>query len=461
MPRVEVEAVTRACVRGLGTEVSVTGLRRLSGGASRETWSFDVERPDGSTEALILRRDPGSSIGSTDRSTEYELLRAAGAAGVPVPAVRFLLEPDDDLGDGFVMTRIDGETIPRKLLRDDEYAQARPRLTAEVARAAAAIHSVPLGALPRLSRGDIATLLGQYRDLIDLFGEPHPAFELALRWLSEHAAGLPTGEPALVHGDLRNGNLIVGPEGLRSVLDWELAHLGDPVEDLGWFCVKSWRFGNVDRRAGGFGSAEELLDAYAAASGRRIDPEHLFFWEMYGTLKWGVICEMQAFSHLNGLVRSVELAAIGRRVAENEWDLLMLLDPAVTDRPAPEWPETAVDSVHDRPTALELVEAVREYLERDVMAVEGRVGFHARVASRVLAAVEREMKLGPAQRDAIVAAHRALLGVDGGSARELQTELARRIRAGELADRTEEVHALVADTVRAKLAVANPAYLDF
>lgn len=460
MARVEAEPLSRACARGLGAAVTVTGLRRLSGGASRETWAFDVEHPDGTTEALILRRDPGSTIGSTDRSTEFELLRAAGDAGVPVPAVRFLLEPGDGLGDGFVMARLDGETIPRKLLRDDAYADARAKLTAEVAAAAAAIHSVPLDALPRLSRGDIATLLGQYRDLIDLFGEPHPAFELALRWLEEHADALPDGEPALVHGDLRTGNLMVGPEGLRAVLDWELAHLGDPVEDLGWFCVKSWRFGNVDRRAGGFGTAEELLDAYEVASGRRISPEHLFFWEVYGTLKWGVICEMQAFSHLNGLVRSVELAAIGRRVAENEWDLLLLLDPTVADRPAPDRPDAPTDSIHDRPTVLELVEAVREYLERDVTTVEGRVGFHGRVAARVLAGVERELRFGDAPRERIVAAHRALLGVDG-SARELQAELARRIRDGELADRTAEVVALVADTVRAKLAVANPAYLEF
>ncbi len=130
-----------------------------------------------------------------------------------------------------------------------------------------------------------------------------------------------------MHGDFRTGNFIVGPEGLRAVLDWELAHLGDPVEDLGWFCVKSWRFGNVDRRAGGFGTAEELLAVYADASGRTVDPAHLHFWEVFGTLKWGVICEMQTFSHLNGLVRSVELAALGRRVAEQEWDLLELLDP--------------------------------------------------------------------------------------------------------------------------------------
>ena len=129
-------------------------------------------------------------------------------------------------------------------------------------------------------------------------------------------------EPALVHGDFRLGNLIVGPEGVRAVLDWELAHLGDPREDLAWMCVRSWRFGNLDRVVGGFGDLDDLLDAYAAAGGARVPAADLRFWIALGTLRWGVICLGQAFTHLSGLVRSVELATLGRRVAETEWDLL-------------------------------------------------------------------------------------------------------------------------------------------
>jgi len=244
---------------------------------------------------------------------------------------------------------------------------------------------VPIEALPPLARQGPATLIDQFRGVLDMLGEPHPAFELGLRWLTDHAADLPERPPALVHGDFRNGNFIVGPEGLRAVLDWELAHLGDPIEDLGWFCVKSWRFGNVAQRAGGFGPASELLAVYEDATGHPVEPEHLHFWEVFGTLKWGVICEMQTFSHLNGLVRSVELAALGRRVAEQEWDLLELLDPSlgrdhdddVAREPAAAPTAEMVETVHDRPTITELVGSVREYLERDVMAIEGRVGFHA------------------------------------------------------------------------------------
>jgi aminoglycoside phosphotransferase (APT) family kinase protein len=128
-----------------------------------------------------------------------------------------------------------------------------------------------------------------------------------------------------VHGDFRNGNLIVGGDGIRSVLDWELVHAGDPVEDLAWLCVKAWRFGAVHKRVGGFGDVDDLLDAYESESGRTVAHDVLQWWEVLCTLKWGVMCIAQRWTHSSGFVRSVELAAIGRRVCENEWDVLDLL----------------------------------------------------------------------------------------------------------------------------------------
>jgi aminoglycoside phosphotransferase (APT) family kinase protein len=313
-------AVAPACGAG-----SVEGLRRLSGGASRETWSFDLVGAGGSRTGLVLRRDPGEHTGESDRSTEYLLVQAAGAAGVAVPRVRVLLRDADGLGRGFIMDRVEGETIPRKILRDDAYADARPRLARQCGEIAARIHDIDPTALPELPHLGAAEQLDQYRSLLDVFGEPHPAFELGLRWLTDRLPPPPT-EPRLVHGDFRNGNFIVGPEGIRAVLDWELAHVGDPVEDLGWLCVKSWRFGVADNLVGGFGAVSDLLAAYEAAGGRSVDEDTLRFWVGLGTLKWGVICEGQAFTHLNGLVRSVELATLGRRVAETEWDLLDIID---------------------------------------------------------------------------------------------------------------------------------------
>jgi hypothetical protein len=268
-------------------------------------------------------------------------------------------------------------------------------------------------------------------------------------------------EPTLVHGDVRNGNLVVDRDGLQAVLDWELAHLGDPVEDLGWLCVKSWRFGVTDRHVGGFGDVDELCDAYAAAGGRPVDRVRLRWWEALGTLKWGVICEMQAQRHLQGLVRSVELATLGRRIAEMEWDLLELLDgargpargPAPHDDAAPR-----VTSLQDRPSAAELLEAVREFLERDVLgAVDGRVGFHTRVAVNALGIVERELVLGPTLDATTRGRLAAFLGHDDDLAR-LIAELATRIRSGALDDEPETA-AVTREIVRAKLEVSNPRYL--
>jgi len=299
-------------------------MRRLSGGASRETWSFDAIDGAGTPHPLVLRRDPAGRAADAGRATEYELLRAAAAHGVPVPRVALLLDEDDGLGAGFVMDHVDGETIARKILRDDTFASARPRMAAQCGEIAARIHAVPVESLPVLPVADARTQLEQYRATLDMFGEPHPAFELAFQWLEQH---VPVDHaPRLVHGDFRNGNFIVGPDGVRSVLDWELAHLSDPVENLAWLCVRAWRFGVFDRVVGGFGDIDALLDAYERASGERVSIDALHYWTVFGTVKWGIICIAQAFTHLQDMVRSVELATIGRRVAENEWDVLALLD---------------------------------------------------------------------------------------------------------------------------------------
>jgi aminoglycoside phosphotransferase (APT) family kinase protein len=149
-----------------------------------------------------------------------------------------------------------------------------------------------------------------------------PTLELALRWLRNHQPEL--HDPAVVHGDFRVGNLIVGTDGVRSVLDWELAHVGDPAEDLGWLCVRSWRFGGPGQ-VGGIGDLDALLTGYSDAGGRHITEDDVRYWEIFGNVRWAVICIVQAFAHLNGDHRSVELAAIGRRVCEVEHDLMELL----------------------------------------------------------------------------------------------------------------------------------------
>jgi aminoglycoside phosphotransferase (APT) family kinase protein len=451
--------VAAAVNRHLGGDATVDGLRRLSGGASRETWAFDAQVGDERLE-LVLRRDPAPVRGGVDRTTEAAIVAAAHDAGVLAPRVRFVLEDADGLGAGFVMDRVEGETVPRKILRDEAYAAARPRLTQACAEQAARIHAVPPATLPALPMLGAAELLEQYRAVLDTFGEPHPAFELGLRRLAKDAPAL--DEPTLVHGDFRNGNLVVDRDGLRAVLDWELAHLGDPIEDLGWLCVKSWRFGVTDRRVGGFGDADELCAQYAAAGGGAVDPDRLRWWEALGTLKWGVICEMQAQTHLQGLVRSVELATLGRRIAEMEWDLLELLGGGAP-LPAPPDPGGGEDgssltALQDRPYAAELLEAVREFLEHDVLgSVDGRVAFHTRVAVNALGIVERELVIGRALDTRARERLAGFLGHDD-DLDTLIAELATRIRSGSLDDEPETLP-VTRELVGAKLAVSNPRYL--
>ncbi|MDB5616271.1 phosphotransferase family protein, partial [Tardiphaga sp.] len=221
--------------------------------------------------------------------------------------------------------RVEGETIPRKILRDQKFVKVRPRLARQCGGILAAIHGIAQPEWPELRRMTPAAEIVQLEQEYRSFDWPRPVFELALRWLRNHDPG-PSAEVTLVHGDFRHGNLIIGPDGVRAVLDWELAHTGDPMEDLGWICVNSWRFGEIDRPVGGFGTREELFAGYEAAGGR-VDPARVNFWEVMGTLRWGIMCcgMMQRFRLSPD--HSMERAMIGRRSSETEIDLLRLLAP--------------------------------------------------------------------------------------------------------------------------------------
>jgi aminoglycoside phosphotransferase (APT) family kinase protein len=415
--------------------VRIEGLTRMSGGASRETWSFDAVSPDGTRHELVLRRDPPGRPGEPGAMRrEAAAITAAAASGLPVPDVLLVTEDPAAWGTaGMVMRRVAGETIARRILRGEGFGQARRALVAELGQFAAGLHALaPPAGFPAPDP------LAGLRDQLGTFagppsGQRSAVFERALAWLE--ASPPPRRGPVLVHGDLRLGNLVVGPQGLAAVLDWELAHGGNPAEDLGWLCVKAWRFGAAHPVAG-LGRREELLAAYRAAGGAGIGLEELRWWEVLGTLRWGVICLSQAWAHLSGIYRSVELAAIGRRVCEQEWDLLLLLDPeaaarAAAHRPHPSGAAAAEPAPYGRPTASELLTAVREFLTDQVMtATSGQLAFHARVAANVLGTVARELELGPRPgQDA----------ADG--------------RAGADGD-------AVADAVAARLAVANPRYFD-
>ncbi|MBU2644988.1 phosphotransferase family protein [bacterium] len=310
--------------RHLGGPVEIRDLHRLTGGAVAETWWFDALTND-STRELILRLDRSSGDSSeifVTKQTEAEIQMLAIAGGVPVPEVVFILDEADGIGTGYVMQRIAGETIPRKILRDEQYAGARNGMARQCGEIMARIHTLAADRIKGLKTLKNRQQLDDQYAMYTSFDEPRPVFEYAFNWLQENVPDDPS--PCLVHSDFRNGNIIVGPDGIRGILDWEMAHLGDPMEDLGWICVNSWRFGNIDKPVGGFGDREDLFAGYKAAGGQ-VAAEKVHYWEVFGTLKWGLICRLQSLTHLTGIVRSVELAAIGRRVSETELDLLQLL----------------------------------------------------------------------------------------------------------------------------------------
>jgi aminoglycoside phosphotransferase (APT) family kinase protein len=308
----------------LGAEVAIDNLRVLTGGASRSTWAFDAVTPEG-RRALILRIGPPDDI-HAPMELEARAQAAAAAAGAPVPHILVADNSPAALGNPFLICdAVKGETIVRRIDRQLDDA-GRTRLLRQCAQALAAIH--------RARTDDVHDAglqaedqLAQWRARLDAMGDTTATFEWAFRWLAAHR---PLPSPALlVHGDYRMGNLIVDGSDLAAILDWELVHIGQAYEDLAWFCIRAWRFGApASRGAGGLGSIEEFLRTYEEASQTAVDRVTFHWWLVLATLRWGVICRYQAERHLSGQLRSVELATIGRRVCETEWDLLNLLDEA-------------------------------------------------------------------------------------------------------------------------------------
>ena len=288
----------------------IADARLLAGGASKEAWAVDLA--DGTQ--LLVRR---AGVGVIHRDTltleqEFEVLRAAVAAGVAAPRpIEYLGEVDGR--EAFAMERVSGETIGRRIVREPPAALAE-----QMAEQLARIHSIePPGFLPR---GDV---IARFYDELDSVREPHPAIEYGLLWVRDRLTH--DRAATFCHGDFRIGNLAVDGGGLVSVLDWEFAHVGDPIEDVAWPIVRAWRFGADDRRLGGVGDVEPYLDRYNELTGREIPLDELYAWEVLGNVKWAVGCLTQSRRHLNGQDRSVEYAVLGRLAAEMEYELLDLI----------------------------------------------------------------------------------------------------------------------------------------
>jgi len=311
------EALQSAVSAVLGREVEISEPVLLAGGASKEAWSVDA---DG--ERLLVRR---AAVGVIHRHTlsledEFAVLEAAYEAGVKAPRPYGYI-PDLSGREAFVMERLEGETIGRRIVQRDELAEARAALPAQMADELAKIHAIPSARVPFLPDAHLERMV----DELDEVGEPRPAIELGLWWLREHRP--PPREPVVVHGDYRIGNLVVrAGDGLVGVLDWEFAHVDEPVRDLAFSLVRAWRFGVPEKRLGGIGDAEPYVERYNELTGFDVRADEVDYWEVAGNVGWAIGCLTQMQRHLSGRDRSVELAVLGRLGAEVEYEILHLLE---------------------------------------------------------------------------------------------------------------------------------------
>jgi aminoglycoside phosphotransferase (APT) family kinase protein len=319
--------------RETGSAVQITDMTPLAGGASRDSWAFTAVI-DGRPQRLVLRRDLPTTMNENalTRLQEFRMMQAAYDCGVKVARMRFQSDDPAHLDlPFFIMDYVEGVSIGRKVITMPDLEQARTVLPEQMAEQLAIIHRLDPAA------HDIDFLQGpgdgltpaqdavvKTRAVLDRLAAHSPGFEFALRWAERHA---PT-PPAItfVHGDFRIGNLLVDENGLAAVIDWEFAHVGDPDEELGYLCMRDWRFGNDHLHAAGLCHRERFIRAYEQHSGRTVDRDAVDWWEILGNIRWGVICLAQAERHLSGADPSVELASLGRRSTEMQLEALRLIE---------------------------------------------------------------------------------------------------------------------------------------
>jgi aminoglycoside phosphotransferase (APT) family kinase protein len=331
-PAADFAATLHAAVaRRVGAPGDIAELKRLTGGATKATWSFTARLGAQDLPLILQISNPRGALAPGDVLAELPrvvgkddaaMMIAAAAAGVPAPPVRAVLAAEDGLGPGYIMDRVPGETIARRILRDAEFAPLRRSFAEQCGAILARLHELPAAALPFLQPFGPAEQVRLYRRVYQSADHPQPVIELGLRWAEDHLP--PAHRLGVVHGDFRLGNLICGHERIAAVIDWEIGALGDPVQDLGWLCVKTWRFGGKPP-VGGMGTREALVAAYARAGGVAVDAAHLRFWEGFGSIKWAIMCLMKGQEHHRTGRRSVEQLAIGRRMEEPLHDFLLLL----------------------------------------------------------------------------------------------------------------------------------------
>lgn len=429
---------------------------KLTSGASKDTFSVWA-RVKGKKQHLAVRQgsvaDVSTEVGTVDIATEALLMRVMREHGVPGPSIYGVFDSDQGIAPGFVMEWLDGETLGGRIVKAPELTEARSHLARRCGEVLATIHAVDphtSGLADRLPYWTPEQLVRESWEVYKGLEIPSPMIDFTARWLLDNlpaAAG-----PSIVHGDFRNGNLMVTPDGLAAVLDWEICHLGDPVRDLGWMCVNSWRFGKSSLPVGGFGQVEDLLAGYEAVSGLRVSSSDLLFWQVFGSFWWSVATLRMAMSWVNGENTSPERPVIGRRSSEAQMDCVNLIIPGSDEVPE----RTVSDTSAGFPGTDHLLGSALVWLGEQVFPDEPRGKFLQRVAINTLQIAQRELELGPTHACAELARLRGLLDTDG-SLLELRWQLIDRIR-GACDLQSENLRTHLRATVAAQLAIDQPGY---
>jgi len=451
----------------------LTEIERLSGGASQETYRLTLTTDAGEL-ILAMRRAPGGGL-AEERPENYpgldveaRLMQAAAAVGVPEPEVVYVLQPADGIGEGFIMQWLEGEALGARISRAPAYAQLRDHLAYDCGRILAQIHAIDLdatGLRDNLQVTSPTEFVEQTWERYRAFPSPQPMIDYTARWLLEHLPDKPAS--VLVHNDFRNGNVMVNEQAVVAVLDWEIAHIGDPMRDLGWICTNSWRFGVAELPVGGFGQREDLFRGYEEQSGAAVDAQQVKFWEVFGSFWWAVGCLGMAEHYRNGPDQTVERPGIGRRSSECQVDCANLIIPGAVElidaslltpvvKPGPKDGQG-----YQMPQLDELLLSVRDFLRTDVMAeTTGRTQFLARVAANSLDIVDREVRVG-AQLEAQEIKELSALGYQSSNEdalADLRWQLVNALRDGSQALDNSGLKTYLRNSTVNQLAIDQPKY---
>ncbi len=446
----------------LGQNAKVENAKLLTGGASQETWRIDIEQ-NGSHSPYCLRRAKDSEseqaldLGGVGLMVEAELIQAAHRAGVKAPQIVALISNEDDLGIGFLMQWLEGETLGHKIARASEFESIRSQLARQCGEQLALIHSMDTqpflqaGSLQKMAAGNfIQQTYDQYLSL----NVQQPMLDYTARYLLENA---PTQHDyVLNHGDFRNGNLMIDPDtGISAVLDWELASVTDPAKDIAWLCVNSWRFGCNELVVGGFGELDELLAAYNATSGRNISVDEINYWMVFGSFWWSVCCLSMGNTYKTGVNTSIERPIIGRRASEGQLDCVNLLLPQTFEIIPQEQNQVLL------PTDAELADALQQHLKENVAPLlKGKDKFLAQVAANAAGILARSARYSATAQTQANNRLQALLG-EHEPLEDLNAKLCEHIRGGVIDLDNTALQAHLRATVEAQVVIDQPQYVEF